>query len=127
MKTVEIICSACGVEAFLNREPIYEGFSKVGEELSCSACGHRFASEEEVPFKQRKAAPVIFTEADRSKKVQIFEAGEADTLCHYCASYVVNPFVQFCSRHKKEVQATDSCPEFERGGAKNPANSILGF
>jgi hypothetical protein len=124
MKTVEIICSACGAEAFLSREPIYEGFAKTGEELSCSACGFLYASEEEVPFKEKKAAPVIFTDADRSEKIEVFEEGEAKGLCRYCASYVVNPFMQFCSRHKKEVQSTDSCSDFKAGGPEKSSGSI---
>ena len=108
----EIICISCGAEAFLRREPVYEGLKKTGEELSCSACGFVFSSEAEVPFKARAAAPKIFTDADRSEKVKVFNEGENKLICRYCANYVVNPFVQFCSLHKKEVQATDSCPQF---------------
>ncbi len=110
---VEIICSACGAEAFLNREAVYEGLTKTGEQLSCSACGFVFKSEESVPFKEKKSAPVIFTDADRSEKVVVFDEGENKRLCRYCAEYVVNPFMQFCSHHKKEVQATDSCDQFK--------------
>lgn len=111
--SVEIICSHCGAEAFLSREPVYEGFSKIGETLSCAACGFIFESEERVPYKEKEAAPVIFTDADRSEKVEIFDEGESRNLCRYCAEYVVNPFMQFCSRHKKEVQATDGCNDFK--------------
>ncbi|MFA6173305.1 MAG: hypothetical protein WC334_02505 [Kiritimatiellales bacterium] len=110
--TVEIICSRCGAETFLKREPVYEGFKKTGEELSCSACGFVFPSEADVPFKAYAAAPEIFTEADRSVKAAVFSEDENKSICRYCANYVVNPFVQFCSRHKKEIQATDSCPQF---------------
>jgi len=109
----------CGAEAFLKREPVYEGFSKTGEVLSCSACGGVFASEEEVPFKAAIAASTIFTDADRSKKVKVFNEGENRNICRYCANYVVNPFMQFCSLHKKEVQATDSCSRFETPKAKS--------
>lgn len=119
--TVEIICTHCGAEAFLKREPVYDGFKKTGETLSCSACGGLFASEEEVPFKNTAAAPQIFTEADRSEKVRVFDEGENLHFCRYCANYVVNPFMQFCSHHKKEVQATDSCPEFSPA-EENPRN-----
>ena len=69
---VEIICSSCGAEAFLKREPVFEGLKKAGEELSCSACGFIFASEADVVFTERAAAPKIFTDADRSKKVEVF-------------------------------------------------------
>lgn len=125
MSAVEIVCGACGAEAFLSREPVYEGFTKIGEVLSCPACGFVFGSEEDVPFKERDAAPVIFTDADRSEKVKVFDEGEAGNLCRYCASYVVNPFVQFCSHHKKEVQATDCCSAFEPGGSGKEAKPRL--
>jgi len=121
--SVEILCSECGAEAFLRREPVYEGFSKIGETLSCSACGFVFASEEVVPFKEKEAAPTIFTDADRSAKVVVFEEGENKRLCRYCSEYVMNPFMQFCSHHKKEVQATDSCDDFRSAsGDSAPPN-----
>ena len=119
--SVEILCSQCGAEAFLNREAVYEGFSKVGEILSCSACGFVFSSEEAVPFKAKEAAPRVFTDADRSAKVEVFEEGENQRLCRYCADYVVNPFMQFCSHHKKEVQATDSCGDFKPASSDDSA------
>lgn len=119
--SVEIHCSQCGAEALLTREAVYEGFSKVGEKLSCSACGFVFASEESVPFKEQEAAPQIFTDADRSAKVEVFEEGENQRLCRYCAEYVVNPFMQFCSHHKKEVQATDSCDDFKPASSDDSA------
>jgi transcription elongation factor Elf1 len=115
---VEILCPHCGKETFLKREPVYEGFKKTGEELSCSACGGRFASEAEVPFKAAATAPQIFTDADRSQKVKVFSEGENRNLCRYCVSYVINPFMQFCSLHKKEVQATDHCARFSPAGQK---------
>jgi hypothetical protein len=119
MKTpVEIVCTHCGAEAFLKREPVYDGFKKTGDVLSCSACGGGFASEERVPFKALAVDPTLFTEADRTQAVKIFDEGENLRFCRYCLNYVVNPFMQFCFRNKKEVQATDSCPAFVPAGEK---------
>ena len=113
MSAVEIICKNCGVDTLLNREAVYDGFEKIGEKLICSSCGFEYASEEEVPFKSKQTEPVVFTEADRSAKVEVFDEGENQCLCHRCANYIVNPFTQFCAIHKKEVQATDTCDRFE--------------
>jgi ribosomal protein S27E len=113
MSAVEIICRNCGNESLLKREAIYEGFTKAGEKLTCAGCGHEYASEAEVPFKQMTDAPRIFTEDDRSRKIEVFDEGENRQLCRYCTNYIVNPFTQFCAFHKKEVQATDSCTCFE--------------
>jgi len=119
MKSVEIICSQCGADTLLKREAVYEGFTKVGEKLICSSCGIEYASETDVPFKTRQAAPKVFTDADRSAKVEVFDEGENQRLCRYCANYIVNPFTQFCARHKKEVQATDTCPQFQEAEEKS--------
>lgn len=112
MSAVEIICSNCGADTLLKREAVYDGFTKTGEKLICSGCGFEYPSEEVVPFKAQQSAPKVFTDADRSDKVDVFDDGENQRLCRYCANYIVNPFTQFCSVHKKEVQATDTCENF---------------
>lgn len=114
---VEIICSACGEESFVRREPEYDGFVKKGEKIICAACGHRYASESEIPFR-KKRAPSIFTEADRLGKVEIFKSDEAGRNCRHCRHYVVNPFTQRCGLHNRIVQATDLCEQFEKNEEK---------
>lgn len=120
MSAVEIICRNCGADALLHREAVYDGFTKTGEKLTCSACGHEYPSEADVPFKSKKDEPVIFTEADRSAKIEVFDEAENRHLCRYCANYIVNPFTQFCALHKKEVQATDTCENFSECGGLTP-------
>ena len=115
---IEINCPHCGAEAFLKREPLYNGLTKTGDELSCSACGFIFETEDDVPYKERENAPAIFTEADRSQKPDIFKEGENKNICRYCADYVVNPFMQYCSHHKKEIQSTDTCSDFKTSSEK---------
>lgn len=125
MSAVEIICQNCGADTLLKREAIYDGLTRTGEKLTCSGCGFEYASESEVPFKAGPSEPEIFTEADRSAKVEVFDDGENRNLCRYCANYIVNPFTQFCAVHKKEVQATDSCEQFEKAVDKDADESIL--
>ena len=110
---VEIICPACGEEGFLKREPRYEGFRKVGECLSCSSCGHEFADEADVPYKNR-SRPKVFDSSDAPRNVKVFDSNEAERLCRHCRHYVVNPFLQRCGRHGRLVEATDSCRDFEK-------------
>ncbi len=110
-KPVDIICAACGREALLVREPRYEGFTRVGETLKCAACGHIYPDEASVPFRGQREVKV-FTEADRPRAVKVFKKGEAGRICRHCANYVVNPFLQRCSLHRREVEATDSCDRF---------------
>ena len=110
---LEIICTACGTETLLKREPIYEGFTRAGEELSCASCGHVYASEADVPFKAEHKIEV-FTEADRPDTIDIFTDDEKQRVCRYCQHYVVNPFAQRCDLHRKFVEATDECADFSR-------------
>ena len=111
-KRLQIVCSACGIETFLKREPIYEGLRKTGEKLACADCGHVFADESDVSFKD-SAQPQIFTDADRSAKIEIFTSDDAERNCRHCCHYIVNPFIQRCGIHHREVQATDCCRDFE--------------
>lgn len=110
-----MVCPACGEEALLRREPVYDGFRKSGERLSCPLCGHLFSSEEEVPFKPLDEAPRVFTEADRTPSAQVFDEDGEIRFCRRCAEYIVNPFMQYCAVHKREVQATDTCEQFHPG------------
>ena len=125
MSAVEIICRNCGADTLLKREAVYDGFVKAGEKLICSSCGFEYASEAEVPFKTASVEPAIFTEADRSEKVEVFDEGENRQICRYCANYIVNPFTQFCSIHNKEVQATDTCPQFQKAEEKDGTDDLL--
>lgn len=106
-----IECPACGAESLLLRKPKYEGLTRVGDELSCVACGHVFEDEAAVPYKAAAAAS-LFTAADRSAPLEVFHADEHGRLCRHCREYVVNPFRQWCGRHRREVEATDTCADF---------------
>jgi hypothetical protein len=110
-KTTLIRCAGCGQEAFLKRTPKYDGLRKVGEELRCSACGRVYESEADVPFVAIRS-PAIFDASDAPRPIRVFEKDEKGRCCRYCANYVVNPFTQRCALHRREVEATDTCPEF---------------
>ena len=77
------------------------------------------------PFKVQQVAPKVFTDADRSAKIEVFDEDENQILCRYCTNYIVNPFTQFCALHKKEVQATDTCDQFEEAPKPDDANSPI--
>ena len=111
MPGLEIICTACGADTLVRREPVYEGFKKAGEQILCASCGHAYASEEDVPYKQ-DSRPTIFTDADRPKDPQVFREDEKQVTCRYCRHYVLNPFAQRCDLHNRFIEATDTCPDF---------------
>lgn len=113
MKSLEIVCRFCGVEALLRREPLYEGFRKTGERLFCASCGGEYAAEADVPFKA-VSRPSVFGADDRPVSIDVFQGDEKGKNCRHCRHYVVNPFIQRCALSHKEVQATDTCERFDR-------------
>lgn len=122
---VELRCPACARDSWLLRKPKYEGFTKTGEALTCALCGHEFASEAEIAFKDSRT-PKVFSEADRPRPVKVFRADEQGKMCRYCAEYVVNPFLQRCGLHRCEVQATDTCPHFRPKPPPPPEEKAAG-
>ena len=111
--TIEIVCSECGDETFVRREPVYEGFKKTGDRIVCASCGHEYESEEVVPYKEKKSFD-IFSESDRPEKSGLFSADTEVQNCRHCSYYVKNPFMEKCGLHKKLVEATDVCDSFDR-------------
>jgi len=108
----EMFCPVCGKDTLVIKQPVYEGFTRIGEQLKCAICGHLTdAPKEEVaPVKK---VPAIFTDEDKSPALNIFGEGENKIICRYCQNYLVNPFKQWCGFHKKEVEATDTCGNFQ--------------
>lgn len=99
----------------LKRETIYEGFKRIGDKLSCAACGQVFTDEAAVPYTTKKIMPG-FGRQDLPAPLKVFgeqELREAvGRLCRHCAHYVINPFLQRCGRSHREVEATDTCAQF---------------
>jgi hypothetical protein len=60
----------------------------------------------------KPAAPKVFSDDEKSAAPVVFKEAEKGRFCRYCKHYVVNPFVQRCSRHGREVEATDTCTDF---------------
>ena len=112
MSRVNIVCCACGAETSLKRSPRYDGFVRIGEQLTCAACGHEYATENDVPFKQRHV-PNVFLGLDIPDRPKIFDESDKGRLCLHCSNYVVNPFTQKCGLHFRTVEATDCCADFK--------------
>jgi len=108
----EINCPGCNQVTLLLRSPKYDGFTRIGESCACSSCGYKFEEEKDVPFKDKEVI-AVFSDEDRTVDSEVFEEGETQQLCRYCRHYVINPFTQWCGVHKKEVEATDTCKQFD--------------
>ena len=63
---------------------------------------------------EKPAMPKVFSDDEKPGAPKVFKEDEKGRFCRYCRHYVVNPFVQRCSLHKRAVEATDTCPRFEK-------------
>ncbi|HMP73128.1 MAG TPA: hypothetical protein PKE55_07680 [Kiritimatiellia bacterium] len=108
----ERYCPDCRRDRLVVKKPVYDGFTRIGERVVCTGCGRVFEEGELTPARSRAAPPSVFGEDDRPVVVKVFAEGENRTLCRYCKNYIVNPFRQWCSHHKKDVEATDTCGDF---------------
>lgn len=114
----EIKCKGCGQLVLARREPVYEGFRKVGEVAICTACGHRHDPEEALDAIESEKRPEIFGEEDLPETPKIFSDSERRTCCRYCKHYLVSRFDQKCGLTLKTIEATDLCFKFERRDEK---------
>ncbi len=112
-------CPACKQECFVLVQPRYEGFRRVGEERACSGCG---AVIEATAVRRAPPPPALFGEEDRTPLPDVFRDDERGRLCRYCAHYVVNPFRQWCALHRRDVEATETCPQFKAAAADGDAD-----
>lgn len=112
---LEIICPLCGKETLVRREPVYEGFQKVGETCFCTECGGEVPADDGVQVVPRKKLN-IFSDDDKPEAQAIFGEDERQRCCRYCQHYVLNPFTQRCGLHGRDVESTDLCFNFARCG-----------
>lgn len=121
-------CPRCGCSSFLKKESILQGWVKVGEVLKCAACG---AVVETI------AADIAATEKNSGNGAQTVSSNSTDTLaalfgggsvekplnplagtdrkfCRDCKHRIMNAFRIFCSKHGKDVNPMDDCPDFEK-------------
>lgn len=114
MNPEKIDCPVCGEVSFLKRSPDYDGFRKIGEILSCVSCRHVFDDEKNVPFHSPAPSPSRGPDAAPSILDAWFGTDAINRSCRHCKHYVVNPFIQRCALHQREVEATDDCEQFSK-------------
>jgi len=107
------LCPACKTRALFLVEAVYEGFARVGERRRCTSCGHVMAAAAAPKPPASKRHP-LFDAADAEPAgPPIFDLSETERLCRKCRHYVVNPFTQRCMLHLRDVEATDTCEQFD--------------
>jgi hypothetical protein len=118
----EIICKHCGENSFLVKKTIMDGWTKVGEVLTCSSCSmeiEKICNEEKLSEKQEikslsldKLSGFLGTELEEKPTINMEE--DEKYFCRDCKHYISHPFLDRCSLHQTEVNPMDDCKSFER-------------
>lgn len=116
----EHFCPRCNRTVLVLRKPRFDGFTKVGEEMTCTVCGMVLDAPEPAEKTghtdsrdavSRNRLSSLLGEKLPDKPV-LADDGTAGRLCRHCLHYTVNPFRQWCGLHRRDVEATDTCPKF---------------
>ncbi len=111
-------CPLCGKNSFLKKESLMEGWIKKGEVLKCAACG---AVAEEIT-ENTAAVPENMVKSNAlsallgetlEKTVNPLESVER-RFCRDCKFRVMNAFRIYCTKHDKDVNPMDDCPDYEK-------------
>ena len=94
----KITCPYCRQESAVRMVKQYDGFTLIGEIKTCAFCGHELAAQDLIYLEDK--IPEGLRRKGRRRN------------CYLCEHYVVNPFLQKCVLHNREVEALDSCPDF---------------
>jgi len=112
-------CPKCGRNTFLKKTSVMDGWTKKGDILSCASCGEKVADLAESPAagEREKAAAQKLSGlfgGETVAKVTIDSDASEKSFCKDCALLVPHPFLLRCSKHNKEVNPMDDCPDFVR-------------
>jgi len=114
------LCPQCGKNSFLKKESVLDGWKKVGDVLKCAACGAvaeeipsdtPSAPSAEAPKKSADALAALLGGDDTVKVVNPLE-NEERKFCRDCKFRVANAFRMYCSKHERDVNPMDDCPDF---------------
>ena len=97
-RSKKIFCPSCRQESAVKVVKKYDGFTLVSEIDTCAFCGYKFGEEGPEVIEERSPGWV--------------DDKELKKVCRHCRHYVINPFVQKCVLHQREIEATDTCAEF---------------
>lgn len=111
-------CPKCGPDALTMKKPVFDGLRKTGERIVCASCGRDLgAVSAEAALSSKKpsprARPSLFDDVELPEKSNVFAEESEGRWCHRCLHYVVNPFRQWCGRHRRDVEALGTCWDFE--------------
>lgn len=117
-------CPHCNQNTFLMKEAVMDGWTKKCDVLKCASCGavieeikenDSFIATQEQQNKKRNALAALFGE-EPAEDLKTANADFFNTEKHFCRDCqfrVMNAFRIRCSKHEKDVNPMDDCPDFK--------------
>ncbi|OGV52916.1 MAG: hypothetical protein A2X49_09970 [Lentisphaerae bacterium GWF2_52_8] len=113
-------CPHCGRNSFLKKGSQMDGWKKVADILACASCSAKIATlaAPEATAKPNSSASLdklaSILGAEREEKPKIKAKGSEKNFCKDCRHLIIHPFLYRCSKHNKDVNPMDDCPDFVR-------------
>jgi len=112
-------CPHCGQDVFLVKKTLMDGWAKLGDMLSCSACTEKIADiEADNPIesannKSESANKLaIFLDTEKESAPALAADDSEKLFCRDCNHLVQHPFLIRCNLHQKDVNPMADCPDF---------------
>ena len=117
------LCQACGRDSVAKVKRVMDGWTFVGEVLTCAFCGEEIGSgdtddstEHETGGATEVARLAAFLDdAGAGGRRPGISASDAEKrFCRDCRHYLVHPFVSRCLLHDRDVEPMDDCEDYSR-------------
>lgn len=113
-------CPHCKKNSFLKKESVMEGWTKVGEVLKCAACGAvaeqigaaSADGKTDTPAENKinTLAALLGEEKLSAPETTLKDAERR--FCRDCKHRVMNAFRIYCTKHERDVNPMDDCPDY---------------
>lgn len=111
-------CPHCKKSSFLKKESVLEGWTKIGEVLKCASCNVvvekiQPGAKTEVPEEKKVNALAALLGVEESAPADNFLADAERRFCRDCKHRVMNAFRIYCTKHERDVNPMDDCPDYQ--------------
>ena len=122
----KITCPHCGEKSFVREKRSFNDDLTRGEaQFFCALCGQQLIPEKEAPQASEKETRLDrlsqLLGGEKIRKVTLAPDEEDGHFCLHCTHFLTNPFVCRCGLTFKEIEATDSCSDFEAADPPAPS------
>lgn len=110
-----IRCPHCGEDTVVKSKPKMDGWTRIGDVLTCVLCGAELgAPEEEKSSASASTAALAALLGEKPEpKFRIDPGSEHRRFCRNCRKRIEHPFVLRCGRDGREIDPSGCCDAFE--------------